>query len=165
MRKRMAIAKNAFPADVARTDSRTGAFMIVAMVCLVLASALLGTLLKMASLGRSQTKIEAAGLQAEWLAESGIERAASKLANDPDYQGERWNVSAEEFGGHYAGRVVIEIAPAESGRKAIRVTAQYPADQTPSARRSKRVVISLPRSAGEPSKPDLSPASAEKPAR
>jgi len=165
MQKRMAIAKNGFPADVARADSRTGAFMIVAMVCLVLASALLGTLLKMASLGRSQTKIEAAGLQAEWLAESAIERAAAKLADQADYRGETWNVPAGEFGGHYGGRVVIEIAPAESGRKAIRVTAQYPADRTPSARQSKRIVVSHPRSGGEPSKPNLSPASAEKPAR
>ena len=140
--------------------------MIVAMVCLVLASTLLGTLLRMAWIGRTQAKIEAAALQAEWLAESGLERAAAKLADDANYAGETWNVAAEDLDTRHAGQVEIQVAPSQqSGQKSIQVTAQYPAGQTPSATRSKRIEVNIKAAATKKIEQDQSPASAEKPAR
>ena len=49
-------------------------------------------------------------LQAEWLAESALQRAAARLSAKSDYSGEVWNISATELGGADAGRVEIKIA-------------------------------------------------------
>src|SRR5262245_49285586 len=65
---------------VRSTPGRRGAFLIVALICLVIATLLLGSLLKLATVQHRQMLSEQARLQAEWLAESGLARAAHKLA-------------------------------------------------------------------------------------
>ena len=141
--------------------TRSGAFLIVAMVCLMLSTALLGTLLKMAVLGRQQAGIAAAGLQADWLAESALDRAAAKLAADAAYKGETWEVPAKELDGRHAGRVVISVRPAMSNRRAVEVVARFPVEGSESVQRTRRVSVAAAEN-DSPETKDPAPAAAEK---
>ena len=66
--------------------------------------------------------------QAFWLAESALQRAAYRLANEPDYQGETWQVASDDLGGIYAGVALVKVetvAEAGTGHRII-VDATYP---------------------------------------
>ena len=128
-----------------RPGSRRGAVLIVAMVCLGLATIMLGTLLRAATAQSRQGRHETHRLQAAWLAESGVERAAHRLAADAEYKGEEWSVRAADFGGRHAGRVVIRVAPPEGDSPARRVSVEavFPADSTVPVRSTKQVSISV----------------------
>jgi Tfp pilus assembly protein PilX len=77
---------------------RRGAFLIVAMISLVLATALLGVMMSMVQAQRRQMAREQQALQADWLAESGVDRAAARLSRDSDYPGETWKVETSAPG-------------------------------------------------------------------
>ena len=143
---------------------RSGAFMIVAMICLLLTTALLGTLLKMAVLGLRQAHVDASGLQADWLAESALDRAAAKLAKDAAYAGETWSIPAEDLDGLHTGRVVISIKPPSGNLAEVEVAAQYPAEGAFSVKRTKRLLVALTPQVAATFQ-DLSPALAEKQGR
>ena len=149
------------PPPIGSPRDRQGAFLIVAMICLLLATGLMGTLLKMAVLTRQQAKLEASGLQADWLVESALDRAAAKLASDPAYQGETWKIAPAELGGAYAGEVAITVQADENGRL-VEVTARYPIDGPAGVRRTKRLTVSAPPAVRNADPEDTSPASAEK---
>jgi len=122
---------------------RRGAIVIVAIVALCVASALLATMLLRAASERRRMEVEAWETQAEWLAESALQRAAARLAADSGYQGETWAVSAEALGASHAAVVAIEIAgdEEEAGRKTVRVRADYPDHPQHRVRKSKQIVI------------------------
>ena len=84
--------------------------------------------------------------QADWLAESGIECAAARLAADPKYRGETWNVSAAELGGRDDGTVAIRVEdlPGRPGSRAIRVEADYATDPAQRTRLGQTAIIELP---------------------
>ncbi|MCA9067999.1 MAG: hypothetical protein KDA84_03715 [Planctomycetaceae bacterium] len=152
-----------FPTCTAQ-NRRSGAFLIIAMICLLLASALLGTLLRMASIERQQAHLEARALQAEWLAESALDRAAAKLSADASYKGETWTVTAKELGGMDEGNAVIRVVPSDnSGKKLIEVVAHYPTEAPQTIRRSKQIRYSRPRSTTKTTTKPIDPATAEKP--
>jgi len=130
----------------APVNSRHGAFIIVVMVCLMIAAVLLGSLVKLAlnqqrQLGREQNR-----LQAEWLADSGLERAAGLLAIDPEYAGEIWTIDAQELGGPDAARVVIRVSEEGSGphARSVIVEAVYPALAPVQVRRTRRAIVAVP---------------------
>ncbi len=123
---------------------RAGLFMIVAMICLLLTSALLGTLLKMAVLGRQQAELDAYGLQADWLAESALDRALAKLAEQPGYQGETWTIPTEELDGLHRGQVAISLKPAASNGREVEVIARFPAEGSQTVKRTKRLRVAMP---------------------
>jgi type II secretory pathway component PulK len=159
MRKSMK-KQNPCPSGTA-SRRRSGAFMIVAMICLLLTTALMGTLLKMAVLGLRQAHVDASGLQADWLAESALDRAAAKLAKDATYAGETWNIPEEDLDGLHTGRVVISINPPVQNLAEVEVAAQYPAEGAFSVKRTKRLLVALTPQVAATSL-DLSPALAEK---
>jgi hypothetical protein len=130
--------------------SRRGAFLVIAMVCLVLAMMLVAAVLKLVESQRRQMRMEQAGLQAEWLAESGCHRAAAQLAADRNYRGETWSIAPADLagtgpGGADAGSVEIKVRPVDGEPKSrvIQVEAVFPADSEPSARRTRRATIIL----------------------
>ena len=63
-------------------------------------------------------------LQADFLVESGLERAAARLAASPEYQGETWELPAKESGLSANAQMVITIVE-QSGKKRIHVKAAY----------------------------------------
>src|SRR5262245_17424896 len=130
---------------VRRGASRRGAFLIVAMVCLLLAGLLLSSVLKLAVLQEQQLGFEKSRLQAAWLAESGLERAAARLAQEPGYSGETWKISAARLGGADAAVVVIRVqqTKTEESRRAIVVEATYPAEGPHHARLTGDAIVSV----------------------
>lgn len=100
-------------ADCARQDQRSsrrsGAILAAALVCLavviLIGSSLITTVLRQ----HRQQEQEQAVLQAFWLAESGVQRAADRLAAARDYVGETWQVDDAALHGQSPGVVVIRV--------------------------------------------------------
>lgn len=128
-----------------RTQERSGVVLVPVLVCLMIVASLAASLLRSGFVRRDQARAEAVRLQADWLAESGLERAATALRRDPGYLGETWKLSADDLGGQGPGEVLIAVepAPGATGRRIVRARAIYPADAIRSARRTKQVTLDL----------------------
>ena len=100
-------------------------------------------LAKGAKAGREASELQFREVQAAWLAESGVERAAARLAADVKYTGETWTIPPDELGGENRATVRIEVTPApgEPNRKTVSVTADYPDDPQHRSRCVKQVSI------------------------
>jgi hypothetical protein len=128
-----------------RWRPRRGAVVVVVIVCLVVITLLCGALLRTGLARRAQVRSEERRLQADWLAESGLERAAARLASDAGYAGETWELSPKDLDGVAPGVVRIVVEPLEGrprGRR-VRVQADYPRDPPLRARRSRHWVVEL----------------------
>lgn len=125
--------------------NRRGAVLIFAMIAVLLASVIGAALLKTALTQRRQARRAQNHSQSDWLAESGVERAAGQLSRDADYKGETWNVAASELGGSQAGRVVIQVVavPSNTNRRRINVTADFPVGTKQRSRSRKTIEINL----------------------
>ena len=112
------------------STARRGVFMVVVMICLLVGSLIVGALLKLALLQSRQLVQEQARVQAEWLADSGLARAASQLAGDSDYAGETWTIPAADLAGHDGARVDIRVEkdPQQPQNRTVKIEAVYPAE-------------------------------------
>ena len=86
-------------------------------------------------------------MQAQWLAEAGVERAVARLAANADYAGETWNIPAEELAGGEAAvvRIHAETIADQPDRRAIHVEADYPDDPQHRCRKIKQIVADIVR--------------------
>lgn len=78
------------PRAESRRPVRRGAILLLALICLLLVSMLGATIVNIATSQRRQQQSSQFRLQAESLAESGVQRAAAQLALNPQYAGETW---------------------------------------------------------------------------
>jgi type II secretory pathway component PulK len=115
--------------------------MIIVIVCVVVAAAICGLLLRMAVLGRSSADAQHRRAQAQWLAEAGIERAVARLAQDARYTGETWTLAPQELPQGGRVRMAVETPPAAPGRRLVRVEALYPNDPTYGCRYKKEILV------------------------
>ena len=124
---------------------RRGAIMVGAMICLLLISLLLGSLLKVALAHRRQVRTEQYRLQAQWLAESAMERSVNRLTADGDYSGEEWNIAAKELDGRHAGSVKISVQKSAKRpmQRIVTVEAIYPSGVARSAKRTKQLTVRI----------------------
>ena len=131
--------------DGARAFHPRGAILVIVMVCLIIGTAILGSMAGMAFSGRESLRGEGWQMQARWLAESGVERAAAKLATDPHYSGERWAITAQELGAAEGGAVNIrvEMLSDQPTTRRVHVEADYPDDPIHRCRQSKQVLVEL----------------------
>lgn len=122
-----------------------GAVAVVVLICLVLIAMIGGALLRTGLVQRRRIQGEERRLQAQWLAESGLERAGARLAGSPSYRGETWQVPAADLGGPWSGTVTIAVepVPARPGQRTVRVLADYPNGAGPRARQHKDAVVDL----------------------
>lgn len=120
-----------------------GAVVIVAMIALLLVAMIGVSLLKLALAQQRQVRREQVRLQAEWLAEAGLERGAAQLARDPEYGGEEWEIAAEELDGRRAGlvRIAVERSEARPDDVALKVIATFPRDTEQRAQVTRRANI------------------------
>jgi Tfp pilus assembly protein PilX len=134
-----------FRMNAVRAHRRRGAFLVVALICLLLSTVLVGTVLTLVQTQRRQVTQEQSRLQAEWLAESGLERAAAKLQADSTYANETWSIAAGELGGAEPGEVTIRVERLENqpDQRIVHVEAVYPAGSTPAVRRTRQTTIVL----------------------
>lgn len=123
--------------------ARRGAVLVIVMVCLMLISLLMASLLKSALLQRRQIVKEQNRVQAEWILESALERAALQRLQDPKYQGEIWKINPDELGTRYAGsaEIILNREGKDKNRISIQARVTYP-EQTPfSVTRTKKVIL------------------------
>jgi Tfp pilus assembly protein PilX len=117
------------------------------MICLVVATLILGSLLKLALLRQRQAFHEQARLQAEWLAESGLERAAHRLAASADYAGETWAIPAGAPGqlGEAAIKITVHKSETQPTSRTVVVEAVYPVGSIPEVRRTREAIVIVSR--------------------
>ena len=136
---------------VKKTGRRSrGLTVVVVLVCLIIITLVSGTVLKIGLAQRELARAQERRLQAEWLAESAAQRALAHLAVDSKYTGETWTVSTDELGqseksAESAGNVAIAVdsVAADSGRRRVRITADYPRDPPLRARHTREFMIDL----------------------
>jgi type II secretory pathway component PulK len=119
--------------------------LLVLLVSLAVAAAISVSVLRLAALQRRSLEIHQWQAQAEWLAESGLERAAARLAADPAYRGETWTIPAEALETD-GGVVAIRVEPvaAQPDRRRIRIEAGYLSGR---ARQTRDATLTLPKGA------------------
>ena len=144
--------------------------MIAVLVCLIIVTLISGAVLKVGLAQRDLARDRERRLQAEWLAESGVDRALARLTRDRDYTGETWSITASDLGLPEANRVhrstgqadrsaaivtiAVEPIAGEANRRRIRVQADYPPDPP---RRSRHIQANVDRSRTEQNKAGVAP--------
>jgi hypothetical protein len=137
---------------------RRGLTVVAVLMCLIVLTLLGAALLKLGLVRRQINRNYELRLQAEWLLESGVNRALARAA-ERDYKGETWRISAAELGlpergeqinGQKKGKVdaaIVTIAVDQPGtlsrRRRIRVHADYPSGGDRPSRCSQELFIDL----------------------
>lgn len=131
-----------------KAGRRQGAILVASLVCLLVVVAILSAMLLRAMRAHRQLHRERDLRQTELLLQAGMERTAFRLAGDPNYRGETWELPAASIADSGNGRVTIEVS-AEAGQNTntAKVVAEYPIGNEWSIRRSRTFQIqpSLPR--------------------
>ena len=119
--------------------------LIIVMVCLLLVSMIGASMLKLTFALRQQIQREQLRLQATWLAEAGVERAAALLMTNQNYVAEDWRLKADDAinGKPALVKIRVEADAKIVNRRVVFVVADFPSDSDQRARVSKRVVIDL----------------------
>ena len=118
-----------FPNPEARTPAarpRRGIAMAMSLAALLAVTLVAGALVTALLASHRQSNRYAAELQAQWLAEAGVARAAAQLARQSDYTGEKWQAAVGNSAGD-TGQVTIRIEPATDDQPGkIVIEAVYP---------------------------------------
>jgi hypothetical protein len=134
---------------------RRGLTAVAVLVCLLIITMISGALLKIGVAHRDFVRGQERKLQAEWLAQSGIDRALARLAAHPDYTGETWKLAARDLNlsepdsASSGPAALVHIAverPEGAGtasRRLIKVQADFPPDAPLRARHSTQILVEL----------------------
>ncbi|KAA0140977.1 hypothetical protein FYZ48_06800 [Gimesia chilikensis] len=109
---------------------RRGSFVLIPMLCLILALAVVGQILQQSQVEAKQLKQQQYLLQASSLGDAAAQRAVRRMIQDTDYDGETWKVEVESMGKVNPGEVVIEVEKNRQMEDSYIITtkASYPAD-------------------------------------
>ena len=129
------------------SKKRRGVMAVIAVVCVMVASTIMVVAVRRMVAESKLMQLEARQSQCRWLAESGLERAAARLATDRRYAGEVWKIPAAAMGRadrtiQDAGATVkIEVSTPrdQPARRVVRVLAEWPQDAALRVRQSKEV--------------------------
>lgn len=113
-----------------------GLVSVAMLIGLVILGLVAAGLLRAGLARRALIRTEERQLQADLIADSGLARALARLADDPRYEGETWDVAADDLGGRGHARVAIEARPGPAARE-VRVTADYVASPRETIRRTR----------------------------
>lgn len=133
------------PATRFQSRQHRGAALVVAIVCVSIAGAVMFGIVRIAAQAYREVGLEERQAQARWILESGVDRAAARLAADRDYSGEKWLLTAEMIGGRYPGEVRIEVGPiqGEADGRQVCVVADYPVDLPNRVRQTRQFRMQL----------------------
>jgi hypothetical protein len=136
-----------------------GLTVVAVLVCLIIVTLVSGAVLKVGLAQRESLRVEERRLQAEWLAQSGIERALARLDRERDYTGETWSIAASELGldeRSHAGPdresaaavvlIAVERVPGDPGRRRVSARADYLRNPSRRSRHSQEIMVQLPSS-------------------
>jgi len=134
-----------------RNVRRRGLTAAAVLVCLLVVTIVSGVLVRLGVAYRDRVRDQERRLQAELLADSGVDRAFARLASKPDYAGETWEIGAESLGRSPAPdsdknpaavvTIRIERPSAQGEGRVVHVQADYPPDASRRIRCSREVVI------------------------
>lgn len=146
-RKLPGARRKAWERSSANRRRRRGALLILAMACLGATVLMLAMSLRSALSERRALLVRGRSLQADWLAESGLQRAVARLTLDPNYAGEKWVLEADRLGGRDAAMVTIAIETIRDrpNEKRVRVDASFPTGRTLHATRIRETIINTGR--------------------
>jgi hypothetical protein len=125
--------------------NRRGSVLIVILVCFIIAAAMFVMLGRQAVAQRNAAEMRLWTVQAQWIAEAAVERAAARLKADAKYPGETWAIAAAEIGGKQDAKARIHVEPL-AGRpesRLVRVEADYPDEPVHRARWTKQTTIDV----------------------
>jgi hypothetical protein len=130
-------------------ESRRGAVLIVAIVCLSIATAIATAGVRHALMSRRQARLDHQLRQTELLLDAGLRRAIKTLSVDPNYRGERWDLdpALAGFAGTFEGATVeIKAASQDDGQRVVEVIAAIGPTSNPAyqTRRSHRFPFAPP---------------------
>jgi type II secretory pathway component PulK len=136
-----------------RPAPRRGLTAVAVLICLLIVTMISAALLKVGVAQRAQARAQERALQAEWLAQAGLDRALARLAAKADYGGETWEIAAAELRSGEpnsaeqgpAARVVINVqqAAGSPGQRLVKVQADFPPDHARRARHSTQLLVEL----------------------
>jgi Tfp pilus assembly protein PilV len=164
-------SQNSHRDRIALRRERHGFVLLAVMICLIAVSVLVVGWFKSAAFERQQVRAAERRLQADWLAEAAVNRAAALLDKNANYAGETWNLSAVELAASDAAAIEIRVAPVTDRpeRRSIHVAADFPADSLRKVRVTKEIVVDIAtknRNSGaakaNPAKPDAEKRGADK---
>ncbi|MCA9246537.1 MAG: hypothetical protein KDA42_05460 [Planctomycetales bacterium] len=118
-----------------RVPARRGIILLIVLVVLAVASALVYLRLRQAIQQHRVAQRATLAQQTDWLATAGLDRAAARLAESPDFAGETWIVPGASLSGIGDAEVDIRVAPSAGAAKQVTVTAIYPRQGSPSTKR------------------------------
>jgi type II secretory pathway component PulK len=136
--------KNGYPKHTMRKNR--GFVTVAALLCLGIAGAIFVSLLHRLNTQRHEVDRLQRAVQARWLAESGLQRAAAQLANDAGYSGETWIVPANKLDGRRTAQVTIAMPGStdETSEHSIHVSALFPDSKVNGVRITRRVDLRAP---------------------
>jgi len=123
-----------------------GSVLTAAIVCLIVALLLGAALARSIVLQHRMARAELQRLQAFWLAEAGVARAAAALRSKADYPGEVWQFSVVGPAGLLpsAVQIRVETVPDQPQKRLIRAEARVPESVLSGTAYRKQLVIQLP---------------------
>jgi hypothetical protein len=108
---------------------RRGAGLVIALVTLLIITSTMGAIIHSLLIDLRQTRQAANELQAHWLADSAVSRAAAQVGANPRYQGETWRPTiAAESDQESVGVAEIKVERLDAARASLKMTveARYP---------------------------------------
>ncbi len=123
-----------------------GILIFTILGCLTLVAMLAGVWLRLLALERQQVRTQQNVLQIEYLAESGLNRATTRLTTNAEYDGETWELSPENIGLATPAKVMITVQRDDGNPqvRAITVTAELVTAGPKKVSRRRQQTILLP---------------------
>lgn len=123
---------------------RKGAILAVALATLLVVTLLAGAILRSYLQAHRQLRRQQDQLQAQWLADGALARAATRLRQDAAYTGETWQAEVSGGSEPVLGVVTIRVKPQADQPQAVQieVEARYPDHEW--QRSTARRTLSLP---------------------
>ena len=121
---------------------RRGTIVVFAMIALLVASMIAASLVKSAVMSLRQLQRQQLQFQASCLADSGCQRALSRLRHDSEYAQEDWTIPATELkSGPAVVRIQIGLDPDHATQRLVTVAAEYPQGAVDAIRITRKIVI------------------------
>jgi hypothetical protein len=108
--------------------ARRGSVFPIFVVALLLVTTVTGSLIKATVLQKKRVSLTNVSAQAEWLAQSGLDRAIAQLAESAEYAGEEWKISNDQLGGKHSAIVDLTVKAISDTQKQITARARYPVE-------------------------------------
>ena len=124
---------------------RAGTVLVIFMVSLAMLSMTAVALVRVTLLQRSMVRNNELRIQSEWLFQSAVVRASSRLNSNAEYSGEEWNIAAKSLGQTFdaLAKISIEAVDGKTNERRAAITVIYPPDNAERATVSRTVTISL----------------------